>query len=128
MPLIANLISNKYLLAAVGVILAVLSMWGFGRYQHAQGYAKAQHDRAFADLAAFKAESERLQGLSVTIEAQLNEMRLAKPQIIERYNRVVIEKPLPAGCVIDPDRLRELNAATQAANSRESSKPVPANK
>lgn len=128
MPLIASLISNKYLLTAVGAILVVLSLWGFGKYQHAQGYAKAQHDRAYADLAAFKTESERLQGLSVTLEAQLNEMRQAKPQIIERYNRVVIEKPLPAGCVIDPGRLRELNAASQAANSRQSGKPVPADK
>lgn len=128
MPLIASLISNKYLLSALGAVLVVLSLWGFGKYQHAQGYAKAQHDRAFDDLKSFKTESERLQGLSVTLEAQLTEMRQAKPQIIERYNRVVIEKPLPADCVVDPDRLRELNAATQAANTRESRKSVPANK
>lgn len=128
MPIFTSLISNKYALYAMGVVLFSLALWGFGKYQHAQGYAKAQHDRAYADLAAFKTESERLQGLSVTLEAQLNEMRQAKPQIIERYNRVALEKPLPNTCVIDSDRMRELNAASQAANSRESRKPVPTDK
>jgi hypothetical protein len=42
----------------------------------------------------------------------------AKPKIIERYNRVVVEKPLPDGCIIDTARLRELNAAIESANTR----------
>lgn len=125
--MLLNLIGNKYALYALGVALSALCLWGFGKYQHAQGYAKAQSDRAFADLAAFKSEAERLQGLSVTLETQLSELRQAKPQIIERFNRVTIEKPLPADCVVDPDRLRELNAAVQAANSRKPGQPMPAN-
>lgn len=123
--MLINLISNKFALYALGVALSALCLWGFGKYQHAQGYSKAQNDRAYADLAAFKSEAERLQGLSVTLETQLTELRQAKPQIIERYNRVVVEKPLPAGCFIDPDRLREINAASQAANSRKPGQPMP---
>lgn len=126
--ILLNLISNKYALAALGAVLSVLCFWGFGKYQHAQGYAKAQNDRAFADLAAFKSEAERLQGLSVTLETQLTEMRQAQPKIIERYTNVANTKPLPADCVIDSDRLRELNSAIQAANTRKSGQPMSASK
>lgn len=125
--ILLNLISNKYALAALGAVLSVLCLWGFGKYQHAQGYAKAQNDRAYADLAAFKSEAERLQGLSVVLETQLTELRQAKPQIIERFNRVAIQNPLPSTCVIDADRLRELNSAIQAANTRKPGQPMPAN-
>ena len=125
--ILLNLISSRYALYVLGGVLSALCLWGFGKYQHAQGYAKAQQDRAIADLEAFKAEAERLQGLSVTLETQLTELRQAKPQIIERFNRVAIQNPLPANCVIDPDRLRELNAAVQAANTRKPGQPMPAN-
>lgn len=129
MPIVLlNLISNRYVQFALIGAAIVLCLWGFGKYQHAQGYAKAQSDRAYADLAAFKSEAERLQGLSVTLESQLTEMRQAQPKIIERYTNVANTKPLPANCVIDSDRLRELNAAVQAANSRKSGQPMPASK
>lgn len=128
MPIVLlNLISNRYVQFALVGAAMVLCLWGFGKYQHAQGYAKAQNDRAFADLAAFKSEAERLQGLSVALETQLTELRQAKPQIIERFNRVAIQNPLPTSCVIDPDRLRELNSAIQAANTRKSGQSMPAN-
>ena len=122
------ILANRYVVYAIGALGLLISLWAYGAWQHHAGYAEAKQDRAFADLAAFKSESERLQGLSATIEAQLNEMRVAKPQIIERYNRVATEKPLPDFCIIDSGRLRELNAATKAANTREPRQPVPANK
>jgi hypothetical protein len=51
-------------------------------------------------------------------------LREAQPKIIERFNRVIIEKPLPADCVIDFDRLRELNAAISTANTSKSGQPL----
>lgn len=122
------ILANRYVVYAIGAIGLVSSLWAYGAFQHRAGYAEAKQDRAFADLASFKSESERLQGLSVTIEAQLNEMRLVKPQIIERYTNVAVKNPLPVDCRIDSDRLRELNSATQAANTRKPSQPMPASK
>jgi hypothetical protein len=78
-----------------------------------------------ADLESFKSESLRLQGLSQNLELQLTALREAQPKIIERFNRVIIEKPLPADCLIDFDRLRELNAAISTANTGKSGQPLP---
>ena len=78
-----------------------------------------------ADLESFKSESLRLQGLSQNLELQLTALREAQPKIIERFNRVIIEKPLPADCFIDSDRLRELNAAISTANTSKSGQPLP---
>ncbi|WP_152681605.1 hypothetical protein [Chromobacterium subtsugae] len=81
--------------------------------------ADAQHGatEARADLAGYRAEVERLQALSALIENTLETLRQAQPKIIERYNRVVENQPLPADCRPGPERLRELNAAIEAANS-----------
>ena len=76
-------------------------------------------------LESFKSESLRLQGLSQNLELQLTALREAQPKIIERFNRVIIEKPLPADCLIDSDRLRELNAAISTANTSKSSQSLP---
>ncbi|MEO2218382.1 hypothetical protein ABGV49_15065 [Chromobacterium vaccinii] len=59
----------------------------------------------------------RLQQASIDIEAWLDQLRDAKPKIIERYNRVIETQPLPADCRPGPERLRELNAAIDAANA-----------
>ncbi|OHX20524.1 hypothetical protein [Chromobacterium sphagni] len=84
---------------------------------------------ARADLASYRAEVERLQALSVLIENKLDALRQAQPKIIERYNHVVEKSPLPADCRPGADRLRELNAAIEAANAalaRQSDKDLPA--
>ncbi|MBM2884919.1 hypothetical protein JFK97_11020 [Chromobacterium phragmitis] len=70
-----------------------------------------------ADFDAYRQEAERLHGLSRIIESKLDALRDAQPKIIERYNRVVEKNPLPADCRPGPDRLRELNAAIEAANA-----------
>ncbi|PRP71519.1 hypothetical protein BUE93_05840 [Chromobacterium amazonense] len=69
------------------------------------------------DFDAYRQETERLHGLSQIIESKMDALRDAQPKIIERYNRVVEKNPLPADCRPGPDRLRELNAAIEAANA-----------
>ena len=80
--------------------------------------------RHVADLESFKLKSLRLQALSQNLELQLTALREAQPKIIERFNRVIIEKPLPGDCLIDSDRLRELNAAISTANTSQSGQPL----
>ena len=120
-----GLLLNRYTLAAIGAVACVAALYGYGAYQHSQGYDQAQNEQHVAALEAFKTESERLQGLSLTLETQLVLLREAQPKIIERYNRVVVEKPLPVGCIIDPDRLRELNELIKTANSAQSAYSLP---
>lgn len=76
-----------------------------------------------ADFDAYRQETERLHGLSQIIERKLDALRDAQPKIIERYNRVIENHPLPADCHPGPDRLRELNAAIEAANAAIAGQP-----
>jgi hypothetical protein len=115
---IASLIKNKYAVYAIAAAAAVFALWGYGKWQYNSGYNTAEKDRYLVDLESFRLESLKLHDLSTTLQAQITSMLDAKPKIIERYNNVIIEKPLPAGCVIDTDRLRELNSAVEAANTR----------
>ena len=112
-----SLLANRYILIALALAASITGLWGYGRYQFHIGYQAAENIRHLADLESFKSESIRLQGLSESFEEQLKALREAQPKIIERYNRVVIEKPLPADCLIDTERLRELNAAITSANT-----------
>lgn len=111
------LFTNRYILIAIAMVACMSGLWGYGKYQFYVGYQAAEKIRHLADLESFKSESIRLQGLSQSLETQLSTLREAQPKIIERYNRVVIEKPLPSDCFIDADRLRQLNVAIEAANS-----------
>ena len=119
------LLTNRYVLIAIAMVAGMSGLWGYGKYQFHVGYQAAENIRHLADLESFKSESMRLQGLSQNLEAQLSTLREAQPKIIERYNRVVIEKPLPGDCIIDADRLRELNAAITTANTGKSGQPLP---
>ena len=67
----------------------------------------------------------RAMSCAICVALHQTALREAQPKIIERFNRVIIEKPLPADCVIDSDRLRELNAAISTANSSKSGQPLP---
>ena len=119
------LLTNRYVLIAIAMVAGMSGLWGYGKYQFHVGYQAAENIRHLADLESFKSESMRLQGLSQNLDAQLSTLREAQPKIIERYNRVVIEKPLPGDCIIDADRLRELNAAITTANTGKSGQPLP---
>ncbi|MFY9138232.1 hypothetical protein [Zwartia sp.] len=120
-----SLLANRHILIALALAAGMSGLWGYGRYQFHIGYQAAENIRHLADLESFKSESIRLQGLSESFEEQLKALREAQPKIVERYNRVVIEKPLPADCLIDADRLRELNAAISSANTSKSGQPLP---
>lgn len=110
-----------------GLLLAALwagTVWrayGHGReverLRAAAATATADAGRARGDLDAYRAEVARLHQASVEIEAWLDQLRNAKPKIIERYNRVVETHPLPADCRPGSERLRELNAVIEAANA-----------
>ena len=126
--MILSLLDNKYALIALATVAALSGLWGYGKLQHSKGYDLAISERHTADLESFKAESERLQGLSASLEAQLSAIREAKPKTIERYENVRNKNPLPTVCTLDADRLRELNTAIQTANSGKSGQSVSGNK
>lgn len=115
-----SLFANRYVLFAALLSVGMLGLWGYGKYQFHVGFQAAENIHHLAELESFKSESIRLNGLSQTLERQLTALREAQPKIIERYNRVVIEKPLPADCLIDSGRLRELNVTIEAANTGKS--------
>lgn len=125
MTLILSLITNKYVQIALTLLAAMAGMWAYGKHQHSLGYSQAQSERHTADLEAFKSEAIKLTGLSVSIEQQIATIRSEQPKIIERYTRVVEKNPLPADCVIDPERLRAINESIASANSRKHGATVP---
>ena len=73
--------------------------------------------QAAVDLAAFVAESKRLQGVADSVQARIDNLAAVRPTILERYRETIVREPLPAGCRPGPDRLRDINAAIDAANA-----------
>jgi hypothetical protein len=122
---IAALFTNPYVQRALFALGATLIAWGFSSWRYHVGYAAAERDREVADLVAYKNESERLSHLSDVLESRIAELRDVQPKIIERYHRVVVTSPLPADCLLDPERLQLITRAIEAANTGEPVKPLP---
>ncbi|WP_063588222.1 hypothetical protein [Achromobacter ruhlandii] len=105
------------LVLGAGVVL-------YGASRYSDGVAKANADHALAELNEFKAQTGRLASIAGTFEASAAAMRDAQPKIIERYTRVEVQSPLPAGCRIDAGRLQHINEAGRLANTAGQSGPA----
>ncbi|WP_348995637.1 hypothetical protein ABFG95_06745 [Achromobacter sp. HNDS-1] len=101
--------------AVVMVLGAGVALYGSSRYH--DGIAEANADHTMAELNEFKAQTGRLAGIATTFEASVAELRAAEPKVIERYTRVEVQSPLPAGCRIDAGRLQHINEAGRLANT-----------
>lgn len=106
-----------YLIGAAVLAAAILSVRWYGASQYEAGVAKANADHTLAELAEFKIQTARLAGVSTTLEEALETLRDTKPKTIERYTRVEVQSPLPAGCRIDAERLQHINEAGRLANA-----------
>lgn len=119
--LVAGL-AGAALLAVAGGAIA----W-YGHSQREAGRAECQEAHRVAGLEEFKTEAERLTGLSQSLADTADKLATAKPQVIERYTREIVQHPLPADCVRDPGRVRATNDAIDAANAaRQPERAVPA--
>lgn len=119
--------------AAAGLVGAVVlgaAGAGIAWYGHSQreaGRAECQEAHRVAGLEEFKTEAERLTGLSQSLADTAAKLATAKPQVIERYTREIVQRPLPADCVRDPGRVRATNDAIDAANAaRQPQRALPA--
>lgn len=110
---------------ALIVMALALATFAYGEMQYYRGKRAMRMEVENAAFVHYKAEAERLNALAKDLDAALEEVRNAEPKIVEKYQRVVVEKPLPSDCRIDPDRLLNINAAVQAANAANTSKPMP---
>ncbi len=116
-----------YLIGGALVVAIVLGVRWYGASQYQAGVAKANADHTLAELTEFKTQTARLASVSGTLEDALQALRDAKPKTIERYTRVEVQSPLPAGCRIDAERLRHINEAGRLANTaRQPGPAVPA--
>lgn len=116
----AGLLGALLLGASVGAIA-----W-YGNSQRAAGRAECQEAHRVAGLEEFKTEAERLTGLSGDLQARIDQLAATRPQVIERYTREIVQRPLPADCLRDPGRVRATNEAIDAANAaRQSQRAVP---
>lgn len=121
----AALLANPYVVRALLALGATMMAWGFSSWRYHVGYTDAEHDRSVADLVAYKHETERLAQISDLLEGRIALMREVQPKIIERYNHVIVQNPLPTDCSLDADRLRVITRAIEAANTGKSSEPLP---
>jgi hypothetical protein len=106
-----------YLIGAAVLAAAVVGVRWYGTSQYNAGVAKASADHKLAELTEFKTQTARLAGVSTTLEDALATLRDAKPKTIERYTRVEVQSPLPAGCRIDAEPLQHINEAGRLANT-----------
>lgn len=119
-----TLLASPYARGSLAVLAILAALWGYGAWQYEAGYDDAERARAMADLVAQVEESHRLSIIANELERQVEELRQAQPKIIERYNNVIIEKPLHIDCRIDTDRMQHITSAIEAANSSQSSGAV----
>lgn len=113
-----------YVTGAALVVLVILGVRWYGASQFRGGIDKANADHTLAELNEFKAQTGRLAGIATTFEESAAALRDAQPKVIERYTRVEVQSPLPAGCRIDVGRLQHINEAGRLANT--AGKPGPA--
>lgn len=106
-----------YLIGAALFAAAAVGVRWYGARQFMAGVTKANADHTLAELTEFKTQTARLAGVSGTLEGALQALRNAQPKIIERYTRVEVQSPLPAGCRIDAERLQHINEAGRLANA-----------
>ena len=106
-----------YLIGAVLVAAAFLCVRWYGAVQYRAGVDRANADYTLAELTEFQRQTTRLGEISESLEGALTALRGASPKIIERYTRVEVQNPLPAGCRIDAERLRHINEAGRLANA-----------
>ncbi|MNU79413.1 hypothetical protein D3C71_690270 [compost metagenome] len=123
--------SKAYVAAGVaGAVVVAAAGAGIAWYGHSQreaGRAQCQEAHRVAGLEEFKSEAERLTGLSSDLQARIDQLAATRPQVIERYTREIVQRPLPADCVRDPGRVRATNDAIDAANAaRQPQRAVPA--
>lgn len=119
----AAAVAGAAVLGAAGAGIA----W-YGHTQREAGRAECQEAHRVANLEEFVSEAERLTGLSGELQARIDQLAATRPQVIERYTREIVQRPLPADCVRDPGRVRATNDAIDAANAaRQPQRAVPAN-
>lgn len=109
--------ARLYLIVGTVMVVAALGVRWYGASHYQAGVDKAVADHALAELNEFKNQTARLGGISDSLESALVALRDAKPKTIERYTRVEVQSPLPAGCRIDVERLRHINGAGRLANT-----------
>lgn len=110
--------SIRSAVAGAAVLAALfIGVWMYGAAQYRAGQGHCRNAQYVAELEAFRDESGRLSAISIELQEQVNALNTVKPTVIERYTRVEVERPLPADCRIDPERLQRINEGIRAANS-----------
>jgi hypothetical protein len=109
--------SGLWAAAGGAALVGALAIGGW--WLHHSGYEAGRADceaaHTLADLQQYKAETGRLAGLSAQLAAQIDSLSSAAPTVIKEYHETVVKTPLPAGCVIDPGRLRSIQDAIAKA-------------
>lgn len=102
---------------AVLLVVAVLGVWLYGQHKYRAGMSD---ERAIAEVAAAKqyaAQAEALNAQAAELRGKIEALENAKPKIITQYREKIVRVPLPADCIIDAGRLRDIQSAIQAANA-----------
>ncbi|OZI23629.1 hypothetical protein CAL26_09310 [Bordetella genomosp. 9] len=93
----------------------VVGGWWLHHSGYESGKAACEAAHTLADLQQFKVETGRLSDISTQLAVQIDSLASATPTVIKEYHETVVKAPLPAGCVIDPGRLRSIQDAIAKA-------------
>lgn len=111
------MIVNRYTIALAAVIAILAAIWGYGRYRYHEGVVDTQTAAKIAAAAQYAKDVARVNASNATLQAKLKDLQNAQPKIVTQYRDRVVKVPLPADCHLDTDRLRNIEAAIQAANA-----------
>jgi len=111
------LLANKYTIALAAVLALLASIWGYGRYRYHEGVTDTQTAAKIAAAAQYADDVARINASNATLQAKLKDLQNEQPKIVTQYRDRVVKVPLPRDCHLDTDRLRNIKAAIQSANT-----------
>lgn len=106
----------------LAIVTAVLACtWWHGWHTRGDVVERAASDKALADSRAelknFASEVSRLNGISATVQAAVDQIASQSNTRIVEYRTHEKLVPLPVDCRLDPERLRQLQSAVDDVNT-----------
>lgn len=112
-----TLLANKYVLGAVGLLIVLAGIWGYGQYQYSEGVADTKTTAEIDAAKQYKADVFRVNASIGVLQQRIEDLQNEKPKIITEYRDRVITAPLPDTCRIDTERLHHFQSAISTANA-----------
>lgn len=108
---------KKILLALLALAVLIGALASYGAKREADGVRKAEEAAKAAAAAEYARQVGRVLSIGEQLAASVAAVSSLEPKVLEKYRYVKQKNPLPVDCRVDPERMRSLSDAIDAANA-----------